>query len=219
MVMQAILSRKSVRQYTEQEISDDIIKKILEAGRLAPSWVNVQPWHFIVVKNQETKDLLSQASGGQKQVKDANAIICCIADMNAWDKKTFAKVMEKQGKNLVTREYILNSPMLNPSLAGEYETLLRTVEELTYAAAYMTLEAEEQGIGACIVGAVTNEVTNGEDEDLIAKVKNTLGLNEKQILLTMLTLGYEKEPKETVKSRKDFDEVVSFERIGNKYIS
>lgn len=139
--------------------------------------------------------------------------------MNAWDKKTFAKVMEKQGKNLVTREYILNSPMLNPSLAGEYETLLRTVEELTYAAAYMTLEAEEEGIGACIVGAVTNEVTNGEEEDLIAKVKNALGLNDKQILLTMLTLGYEKEPKETVKSRKDFDEVVSFERIGNKYIS
>ena len=218
MVMQAILNRKSVRQYSEQEIPDEVIKNILEAGRLAPSWVNVQPWHFIVVKNQDTKDILSQASGGQKQVKEASVVICCIADMNAWDKKTFSKVMEKQGKNLVTREFILNSPMLNPSLAGEYETLLRTVEELTYAVSYMTLEAEEQGIGACIVGAVTNEVTNRDEENIIAKVKNILGLNDKQILLTMLTLGYENEQKETVKSRKDFDEVVSLERIGNKYI-
>lgn len=217
MVMLAIINRKSVRQYTDQEVSDDIIKKILEAGRLAPSWVNVQSWHFIVVKNRETKELLSEASGGQKQVKDASAVICCIADMNAWDKKAFSKVMEKQGKNLVTREYILNSPMLNPALTGEYETLIRTVEELTYAVAYMTLEAEELGIGACIVGAVTNEVTNRNDENVIAKVKSKLGLNDKQILLTMLTLGYEKDPKETVKSRKEFNEVVSFEKIGNKY--
>ncbi len=217
MVMQAIINRKSVRQYTSQDVSDDIIKKILEAGRLAPSWVNVQPWHFIVVKNQDTKNLLSQASGGQKQVKEASAVICCVADMNAWDKKVFSKVMEKQGKNLITREFILNSPMLNPSLAGEYETLLRTVEELTYAIAYMSLEAEEQGIGACIVGAVTNEVTNGKDENVIAKIKSVLGLNNKQVLLTMLTLGYAKEQTQTVKSRKEFDEVVSLEKLGNKY--
>lgn len=62
MVMQAIMSRQSVRKYNGNSVPDEVIKKILEAGRLAPSWVNVQPWKFIVVKNQETKDLLSHAA-------------------------------------------------------------------------------------------------------------------------------------------------------------
>ena len=57
MVMNVILSRKSVRKYTSQRIEDTKLEKILEAGRLAPSWVNVQPWKFIVVRNQETKNI------------------------------------------------------------------------------------------------------------------------------------------------------------------
>ena len=56
--MDLIESRKSVRQYSEKTIPDNILKDILNAGRLAPSWMNSQPWQFIVVKNQETKDLL-----------------------------------------------------------------------------------------------------------------------------------------------------------------
>ena len=60
MVMNVILSRKSVRKYTSQRIEDAKLEKILEAGRLAPSWVNVQPWKFIVVRNQETKNVLCE---------------------------------------------------------------------------------------------------------------------------------------------------------------
>ena len=69
MVLNAIKSRQSVRKYSDKPISDDVLNNILEAGRLAPSWVNVQPWKFIVVKSQATKDLLAEAAGRQAQVK------------------------------------------------------------------------------------------------------------------------------------------------------
>ncbi len=216
MVLNAIINRKSVRSYSEKPVSDEDIKSILQAGIMAPSWVNVQPWQFIVVKKQEHKDILSEASGGQKQVSSASAVICCVADMTAWETPKFSKVMEKQGKNSATREYILSSPILNPANLGEYETLIRTIEQMPYAIGYMTLRAEELGIGCCIIGALSNELTTKDKNNLIS-VKEMLGLNDKQILLSLITLGYEKEHSKTIKSRKDFDEVVSLEKSGIKF--
>lgn len=216
MVLNAIINRKSVRSYSEKPVSDEDIKSILQAGIMAPSWVNVQPWQFIVVKKQEHKDILSEASGGQKQVSSASAVICCVADMKAWETPKFSKVMEKQGKNSATREYILSSPILNPANLGEYETLIRTIEQMPYAIGYMTLRAEELGIGCCIIGALSNELTTKDKNNLIS-VKEMLGLNDKQILLSLITLGYEKEHSKTIKSRKDFDEVVSLEKLGVKF--
>lgn len=216
MVMNAIQNRKSVRKYSDKPIDDTALKKILEAGRLAPSWVNVQPWKFIVVKNQQTKDLLSEAAGGQKQVKTAQAVICCVADLSAWEKTHFGKILQQKGLDDAAVESIVTSRLLNPSTLGEYETLLRSVEQLTYAVSYMTLEAQELGIGACIVGALSNELTKQSDE-YTQKIKEILELSNKHVLVELITLGYETSPSETKKLRKSFDEVVSLEKLGEKY--
>jgi nitroreductase len=213
MVMNAILSRKSVRKYSDKPIESATLNKILEAGRLAPSWVNVQPWKFIVVKSQELKDLLSEASGGQKQVKTAQVVICCVADLSAWDKTNFGKVLRQKGLDEQTVEGIVTSNLLNPSTMGEYEALLRSVEQLTYAVSYMTLEAEELGVGCCVVGAMANELTK-TSEEMAQKIKATFGLNNKQILVDLLTLGYEeKDALPAKKLRKSFDEIVFNETL------
>ncbi|UKI42672.1 MAG: nitroreductase family protein [Candidatus Melainabacteria bacterium] len=66
MVLELIENRFSVRKYKDQKVEDEKIKSILNAGRLAPSWMNSQPWHFIVIDNQDKKDLLSEMCLGQK---------------------------------------------------------------------------------------------------------------------------------------------------------
>ncbi|MCM1009254.1 MAG: nitroreductase family protein [Fusobacterium sp.] len=212
MLLEEISSRKSVRSYSEQPISDETLNEILEAGRLAPSWVNVQPWKFIVIKDEKTKELLFKASGDQKQVLGANVIIACVADMEAWDKKNFGAVLEKSGRNQMVQDFILNSPMLNPSLLGDIERLTRTIEQLTYAVAYMSLQAEKSGVGCCIIGALANEMTKG-DANIIKELKERLNLSDRQVLLTLLTLGYDKNPKETKKIRKEAEEVIFFEKL------
>ena len=88
---------------------------------------------------------------------------------------------------------------------------------MSYAIGYMTLRAEELGVGACIIGAIANELTHNQD-NIATSVKELLGLNDKQVLLSLLTLGYEKEPSSSAKSRKDFEEVVSFEKVGCQFI-
>lgn len=212
MLLEEIKKRKSVRSYSEEKISDETLNEILEAGRLAPSWVNVQPWKFIVIRDEKTKELLYKASGEQKQVLGADVIIACVADMEAWEKKNFGAVLEKSGKNQMVQDYILNSPTLNPSLLGNVEMLTRTIEQLTYAVAYMSIQAEKSGVGCCIIGALANEMTKG-DENIIKELKERLNLNDKQILLTLLTLGYEKTPRETKKIRKEPSEVIFYEKL------
>lgn len=200
-LLNLIQSRKSVRKYSDKHISDEDLRKILEAGRLAPSWMNVQSWKFILVKSQENKDMLSELSIGQKQVKNADAVIVCVADKNAWEE---AKIT-----------HIVN-PALNPVMQCENAVTIRTLEQVIYPVSYMMLEAESLGISSCIIGAFGSEITNILPE-IYTKVKKVLNLNENQIISTMITLGYEEEHKDTVKQRKDFDEVVSLEKIGNKF--
>ena len=54
-----ITSRRSIRKYKPERVSQATLERILEAGRLAPSADNEQPWHFIVVTDLETKNKLS----------------------------------------------------------------------------------------------------------------------------------------------------------------
>ncbi len=200
-LLNLIQSRQSVRKYSEKHISDEDLRKILEAGRLAPSWMNVQSWKFILVKSQENKDLLSELSIGQSHVKNADALIVCIADENAWEESKITHI---------------KNPALNPALQCEKGIMIRSLEQLIYPIAYMMLEAESLDIKSCIIGAMGNEVT-GVLSDVYAKVKSQLGLGEGQIISSIITLGYEAEPVEVNKKRKDFDEVVSLEKLGNKF--
>jgi nitroreductase len=58
MVLEIIANRHSVRCFSDESPNDNQIDEILEAAYLAPSWLNVQPWHFVVVKNQAKKTFL-----------------------------------------------------------------------------------------------------------------------------------------------------------------
>lgn len=61
--METLRTRISVRQYSEQEISDDALHAILEAGMSGPSAVNARPWSFIVVRDPETLGKMADANG------------------------------------------------------------------------------------------------------------------------------------------------------------
>ena len=76
-MLDLIKSRKSVRKYSEKHISDEDLRKILEAGRLAPSWMNVQSWKFILIKSEENKELLSTFSrAGSCQKRRCSYRLC-----------------------------------------------------------------------------------------------------------------------------------------------
>jgi nitroreductase len=78
---EAAIARRSVRSYTEQPVTDEEIRDLLELTGRAPSAFNLQPWRFVVVRDQAVKDQLRAAAYGQKQVGEAPVVIAMYADM------------------------------------------------------------------------------------------------------------------------------------------
>ena len=81
-----IHSRKSVRNFTGQAVSRDLLDKIVRAGMAAPSAVNMQPWSFIVVTYRQTLDTLNDGLPYAKMLEKAGAaIIVCAIPEKAYD--------------------------------------------------------------------------------------------------------------------------------------
>lgn len=83
-VFEAIYGRRSVRDFdSQQEVSPEVIEKILQATCQAPSAGNIQPWRFWVVKDEELRSKLAQAAYGQFFVAEASVVIVVCADLEA----------------------------------------------------------------------------------------------------------------------------------------
>ena len=77
-VLENIHSRKSVRQFTSEEISQEQIEIMLKAAMAAPTAVNYQPWRFVVVSGRENLDKLSENLPYAKMLTQATlAIVVC----------------------------------------------------------------------------------------------------------------------------------------------
>ncbi len=60
-IIKNILTRRSIRKYKQEQISDDNLNLILECGKFAPSGMNAQAWHFTVIQNKEKLNELNSA--------------------------------------------------------------------------------------------------------------------------------------------------------------
>jgi len=76
--IEAISSRRSIRRYRGDPIPEQDLLAILEAGRLAPSARNRQPWHFVVVTDKATRAKLAGACMGQLWLASAPAMIVAV---------------------------------------------------------------------------------------------------------------------------------------------
>ena len=79
-VYEAISKRKSVRGFTGEDVSEEMVSRLLEAARQAPSASNRQEWRFIVVRDQAMRKQLAEAARGQRFVGEAPVVLACCAE-------------------------------------------------------------------------------------------------------------------------------------------
>jgi len=88
--------RRSVRAYKAEAVPEALLQEVLEAGRLAPSAVNKQPWRFIVVREEMNRRGLGAAYAREWFWRAPVIIVVCILPNEAWtrahDGKNFAWV-------------------------------------------------------------------------------------------------------------------------------
>ena len=85
-MLEIMRSRRSVRRYTDEKISDELLKKIVSGALLAPSGHSKYPCEFIVVTNRELLDKMSHCRKGvAKMLEGAAAAVVVIADEDKSD--------------------------------------------------------------------------------------------------------------------------------------
>lgn len=94
-IFEVIKGRRSIRDYRPDPIPEKDLMRILEAGIWAPSAGNLQPWEFIIVRNDDIKKRLSEAAYGQTWVWKAPIVIVVCANIH----KT-ASIYGERGANL-----------------------------------------------------------------------------------------------------------------------
>ncbi|WP_456324402.1 nitroreductase family protein [Desulfonauticus submarinus] len=82
-VLEAILQRRSIRKFTDKDVSKEDVLKILEAGKWAPSGLNNQPWRFLVVIDEDRKLKLATCTKYASIVRQAKVLIVVFLDKQA----------------------------------------------------------------------------------------------------------------------------------------
>ncbi len=172
---QVIQTRRSIRNFKSDLVSDKAIFDILEAARLAASGSNIQPWRFIIIRSPEMKEKLKAATRWRFALK-APVVIACCTDLSALDSRPDRVV-----------ELVQAGVFDNIEMDGEYTPPERNREQvLTYlnmnvgiAITQMMLKAVDLGLGTCWIG--------GFDP---LKTKEILALDDNLHLVALLPIGY-----------------------------
>ena len=72
--IEQILSRRSIRKFKNKPVSEEVLNNILEAGRRSPSATNMQPWHFVIARDQKAKEACS-FGGFNRFTSDASFVV------------------------------------------------------------------------------------------------------------------------------------------------
>ena len=80
---EVVVKRRSIRKFRGDVVPDEVLDRVLEAGRWAPSAGNSQPWHFIVVKNREKREALAKGGRYAKFLAESPVAIVGCGDQKA----------------------------------------------------------------------------------------------------------------------------------------
>jgi nitroreductase len=81
-MIDAILGRRSIRRFTRETVSDEVVDRILDAGRWAPSGLNNQPWRFAVIRDSRVKERLASLTRYGSIIRSADVILAVFFDQN-----------------------------------------------------------------------------------------------------------------------------------------
>lgn len=128
-ILDLIKSRQSDRKYDSKPIENEKLERIIEAGRLAPSACNAQPWKFIVVNESEL--LLKVADAASAKLIGMNGFVA-LAPVIIVIVREKPNITSKAGSIIKDKDYSLF--------------------DIGIAAENICLQAKAEGIGSCIIG-------------------------------------------------------------------
>jgi len=153
--------RCTVRRYTDREISDELLTRLIDRAQHAPNTGNMQLYSVVVTRDPVMKQRLSPAHFGQPQVMQASAVLTFCADFNR-----FGRWCELRNAR--------------PGM-DNFEMFMCGVIDASLFAQQFNTVAELEGLGCCYLGTTTYNA---------ADIADILELPRMVIPVTTLTVGY-----------------------------
>ncbi len=214
-IIDVITSRKSIRRYRPDPIPDEMIDKILEAARWAPTGENYQPWRLIVIRDQETRnrigDLAKLGSGSRMTAW------YCMGEMQ----KRFEGIKDPEKRDRVLKfmysgevsEFAKQAPLVIAVIGSLMEGSVDVPYDLSACIENMLLEAHSLGLGACWVHGPVASTRDAKKFKEILGIPT--GMGEYKVI-AYVAIGWPAEDRKHPRPKKSLEEIVFWESFGNK---
>lgn len=175
--LEIIKERRSIRDFKDEQIKDEELQAVLEAGLYAPSAMNQQSWHLTVIQNGDVLKKFTETA-----------------------KNTYAKSNVDQLKNMANNDnykVFYNAPTAI-IISGD-TSALNPEADTAAATENILLAAKALGLGACWIGSMPLIFGNGNNEDFTKE----LGIPEGYNPINSIALGYAKSENAKAPARKE----------------
>lgn len=160
-MLNTLLNHRSIRKYTQQEVSDELLNEIIYAGMRASNTGNMQLYSVIATRDAKLKEQLAPAHFNQPMITGAPVVLTFCADVNRFTKWCNMRNAEVGFDN--------------------FESFLTATVDTCLFAQNVCLAAEDKGLGICYLGTTTYNAD---------KISDVLNLPKGVVPITTVTLGY-----------------------------
>ena len=207
----SIEQRRAARSFQSDPIPEAILAEIFRLGVRSPSGYNLQPWRFIVVREQENKDKLKACAFNQRQVGEAPVVLICCGDrsVNASEYiESVIKLAESEGA--MNEAYAGYMRQAIPQLF-ENKPCFESIEAWTnrhtmLAVAHLMIVAKSFGVDSCPMEGFVS-----------AQVKEAFQILDNVDVCCLLALGYAAEPFKQYGGRFGIERVFFGEHYGESF--
>lgn len=199
-----IRSRRSVHGYVDEPLSTETIEEIFEVARFAPSSYNLQPWEYLVLREEAAKTRLQECAYGQEHVTDAAATVVVLGNLDP------AAHADRVFDDWLRKEYLPEESVRDElvEMARNWRdrptetNRIWTTKSAALGAMALMYAAWDRGIASCPMG--------GFDADAVREEFGTDGYEP----VMLVTLGYPDEDCADLsndrKFRRPVEEIVHF---------
>jgi nitroreductase len=185
-----IAERRSIRKFKPDTISDDVIRQLIDAARLAPSGSNLQPARFIVAKSPQAKESIGKCTPYKFVVKAAVIFVCCadLTTITTREKRVGELFKEGafEGVEMDMSDPSAVSPTMDDNMIKAYLSMNTAI-----AIEHIVLKAVDLGLGSCWIGRFDRK-----------KLKDSFKLDDDIYPVMLLPVGW---PDQSPKARPRFD--------------
>ena len=209
---EAIEQRRAARAFRSNPIPEAILEAIFQIGLRAPSGFNLQPWRFIVVREQQNRDKLKACAFNQRQVGEAPVVLICCGDRTSAEMENIEAVIELGSEVGAMSDDFANYMRSQIPPFFENHPSFESMEAWTnrhtmLAVAHLMVVARSFGVDSCPMEGFST-----------SQVKEAFNIPPQVDVCCLVALGYAAEPFKQYGGRFKSDRVCFSETYGDPFL-